>query len=187
MDKIEIWRYFREKGDADKGRNITIATWLLSLATAILAYLVKNHYVFESIPFCIIKPVSAAIFSVFGIAVSIYTYFIVMHLRNQTYKNWVRAEYIYNQLGCNQSPKIENGDNKENLILCQSMNVTKDKFVGNVNTVIKLPEMDNYLKRYNPVTDGFPKIFTPFLRIALTLGIIFLSSIIYILISWVIR
>jgi len=179
MDKIDIWRYFREKGDADKGRNITISTWLLSLATAILAYLVKNHYVFESIPFCIIKPVSAAIFSVFGIAVSVYTYFIVKHLRNQTFKNWVRAEYIYNQLGCSQT---ENKDEVD-LILCQSMNVKKNGFADTVYSEKKLPEMDNYLKRYNPVIDGFPKIFIPFMVIALFLGIIFLSSIIYILIS----
>ena len=97
-DKIEIWRYFREKGDADKGRMVTIATWLLSLAIAILAYLAKNHYVFDPLPFCVKKPYSATIFAVFGIVISIYTLFIVIHLRRQTYKNWLRAELMFNKL-----------------------------------------------------------------------------------------
>ena len=131
--KFESWKYFRSKGDTDKGRMVSIATWLLSSALALLAYLFKTHFVSET-SFGIQKPHAALIFSFAGMAVCTYTIFVVRHLGKQTYKNWLRSQFIFD--------KFESSGNSASTDLRVALTEFNSSRNGSITELIK--ELDTF-------------------------------------------
>ena len=100
-DTLDLWKYFEGKGEADKQRMITIVSWLLGFATAILGFTVAQNVKFDvsqELRFCVERPTQVGLLSVLGLLICLYCTFLVFEFGIHARGNWERAEKFLDEM-----------------------------------------------------------------------------------------
>jgi len=86
---FERWKHFESVGGADKERMVTLATWLLAFATAILAFLAAKNFDYGK--FCFMREPEALVFSLAGIFICINALYLISAFGSYANLNWFIA------------------------------------------------------------------------------------------------
>jgi amino acid transporter len=89
QDNIDLWKYFESIGGGDKDRMITIVTWLLAFATALLAYIATKDIDLTRLK--VKNPREAIAFAVLGLFICAISGYVIYALAEHADRNWERA------------------------------------------------------------------------------------------------
>lgn len=90
-DLLDLWKYEEDQGNTVKGRMLSIVTWLLALAAGVLGFTLKELGIIEG------KQDNALIaigLSVLGLAICIYSAFLIDEFGNHMKRHWGSADWL---------------------------------------------------------------------------------------------
>ena len=91
---FELWKHFESVGGNDKDRMVSIVTWLLAFAAAVLAYIGTKDINFES--WSVENPIEAVFFSILGMFICAVSGFLVYAFGVHANRYWYRADLLIN-------------------------------------------------------------------------------------------
>jgi hypothetical protein len=84
-DLLELWKYFEAKGDTDKERMITIVSWLLGFAVAVLGLSVTELW-------CDSGWLRFLALDAGALLICVYSLWLIVDFGDHARRNWLRAE-----------------------------------------------------------------------------------------------
>jgi hypothetical protein len=93
--KYKQWEYFSQHADDIKDRMWSTGTWLITLQTALLAYMVSQGFVvFDEPTLKIVKPFLTRYASIIGVLLSIYSIIVMSDYIKHIHDNWNRSHEL---------------------------------------------------------------------------------------------
>jgi hypothetical protein len=95
QDLIDLWKYFQDRADMLKDRQWTVATWLLTLITGLVAFSLNQQTpLFASIGAVAGNFILVLVVSLVGIAIIVFGVMVVLSYGSHIRRNWKRADRV---------------------------------------------------------------------------------------------